>query len=198
MPRRYDMSKRRAAVAETKRRIAEATMELHNSQGPLATSWEQIAERADVSPATVYRHFPSYEELLPACGELSFEKLALPTEGDLSALLADEEDPRERLRILVDELYAMYERAGSVIWAVRRDRSELAQLQDAHELIEGRIGALIALALEPLDLDAETIRVVRALTDFHAWSAMRDSGLEPERARAEAVALLAPRLGLGD
>jgi AcrR family transcriptional regulator len=34
----------------------------------MATSMQDIAARAEVSLGTVYRHFPSLDELIPACG----------------------------------------------------------------------------------------------------------------------------------
>src|SRR6266511_4195895 len=44
-------------------------MALHAERGILATTWEDIARRADVAVATVYRYFPSLDALVPACGE---------------------------------------------------------------------------------------------------------------------------------
>ena len=41
---------------------------LHYEQGVAATSYVQIAERAGVGPATVYRHFPTLGSLVEACG----------------------------------------------------------------------------------------------------------------------------------
>lgn len=190
------MSKRRGAVEETKRRIVEATMELHNSQGVLATSWEQIAERADVSPATVYRHFPSFDELLPACGALSFSKLALPTEDQFRERLGEPADERGRLAGLVAEVFAIYERGGDTFWAMRRDRASLPILQQAHEQTEDRLAAFTEIALGPLGLDEELRRTVRALIDFHAWSAMREHGLRGQAAVEVTVGLLGCRLGL--
>jgi AcrR family transcriptional regulator len=64
------MEKRKAPVEETRQRIAEATLALHSEKGMFDTSWKDIAERADVSVATVYKHFPSLDELVPACGRV--------------------------------------------------------------------------------------------------------------------------------
>src|SRR3712207_4626602 len=77
-PRKYDMSKRAAAAEETRRRIVAAAQALHTEQGVAATSWEDIAERAGVGVGTVYRHFPSLDELVPACGRVVMDTLALP------------------------------------------------------------------------------------------------------------------------
>lgn len=189
MPRTYDMSKRRAAVEETKRRIVQATMELHNEQGVLATSWEQIAERAGVAPATVYRHFPTLDELLPACGALSFEKLALPASEEFAAELDDLEGTA-RLEKLVAETFSLYERGGDTIWAVRRDRATLEPMEAAHREIEERLDAMTALALEPLGIEPDRARVVRALIDYDVWSALRARGVEGDEAVREASALI--------
>src|SRR5919112_1504395 len=85
-PRNYDMSKRAAAAAATRRRIVDATRELHTEQGIAATSWDQIAARAGVGVGTVYRHFPTLDDLVPACGEISMEIVALPSAGAARAL----------------------------------------------------------------------------------------------------------------
>ena len=43
------MDKRKEAVEETRRSIVDATVALHAEQGILATSWEDIARKADVA-----------------------------------------------------------------------------------------------------------------------------------------------------
>src|SRR5919109_718318 len=176
-PRKYDMSRRSASVEETRRRIVEATIELHTSQGILATSWEEIARQADVAPATVYRHFPTLDELLPACGELGRRKLALPSDEEIAERFRGIRSRRERLRRLVDELFDLYERGGDVLRAVRRERALLAPLQEDNERIEERLDALTAAALEPFKLGEHDTAVVRALTDHDAWAALRERGI---------------------
>jgi AcrR family transcriptional regulator len=184
------MAKRAASVEETRRRIVEATMDLHTSQGILATSWEEIARRADVAPATVYRHFPTLDELLPACGELSMRQLALPSDEELAERFLGTRSRRERLRRLVDELFGLYERGGDVLRAVRRERALLSPLQEAHEEIEERLDALTAAALEPLELGEREIAVFRALTDYDAWAALRERGITGPDAVAVVAGLL--------
>jgi AcrR family transcriptional regulator len=188
------MTKRAAAVEETRRRIVEATMDLHTSRGILATSWEEIARRAEVAPATVYRHFPTLEQLLPACGELSMRRLALPSDEEIAERFRGARSRRERLRRLVDELFALYERGGDVLRVVRRERSLLPPLQRDHERIEERLDALTAAALEPFGVGDREIAVVRALTDYDVWASLRERGITGPEAVELVSGLLAGRL----
>jgi AcrR family transcriptional regulator len=171
------MTKRAASVEETRRRIVEATMDLHTSQGILGTSWEEIAQRADVAPATVYRHFPTLNELLPACGELGMRQLALPSDEEIAESFRGTRSRRERLRRLVDELFHLYERGGDVLRAVRRERALLPHLQEDHEEIEKRLDGLTAAALDPFELGEHEIAVIRVLTDYEVWAALRERGI---------------------
>src|SRR3954469_4262621 len=100
-PRKYDMSRRALAAEQTRHRIVDATRELHTEQGIAATSWDDIAARAGVGVGTVYRHFPTLDELVPACGEISMQIIALPDPDDAPALFDDLRSPAERLTRLV-------------------------------------------------------------------------------------------------
>ena len=86
-PRKYTMDKRKAAVQETRQRIVEATLALHAEKGIFGTSWQDIAHRADVSVGTVYKHFPSLDELVPACGELMYAITRPPSLEDVPVSL---------------------------------------------------------------------------------------------------------------
>ena len=56
--RAYTMQRRATLEAETRERIVRATVALHAERGGLGTSYAMIAKQADVSPQTVYNHFP--------------------------------------------------------------------------------------------------------------------------------------------
>ena len=56
--RRYTQRKRAADREETRLRIVEAAMALHEEIGPRDTTISAIAQRAGVQRLTVYRHFP--------------------------------------------------------------------------------------------------------------------------------------------
>src|SRR4028119_1289923 len=106
-PRNYDMTKRAAAAARTRKRIIDATRELHGEQGIAATSWDDIAARAGVGVGTVYRHFPSLDELIPACGEITMKVVAPPDPSTLPALFEHATNPAERIERLVRETFAI-------------------------------------------------------------------------------------------
>src|SRR5215217_6605534 len=67
MTRPYRKRRRAELEEETRRRITQATMELHELVGPAQTTVSAIAERAGVQRATVYRHFPDDMALITAC-----------------------------------------------------------------------------------------------------------------------------------
>src|SRR6476619_6543291 len=65
--RAYTMRARQENVDQTRLRITEATMQLHEEVGPAATTVSAIAELAGVTRLTVYRHFPDDDALIAAC-----------------------------------------------------------------------------------------------------------------------------------
>lgn len=67
--RPYRMRARAEAAAETRRRILEATIELHRERFFDQVSLEDIAERAGVTVQTVIRRFGSKERLIEAAAE---------------------------------------------------------------------------------------------------------------------------------
>src|SRR5438876_12333399 len=56
--RRYELKRRAEQQHETRCRIVDATIELHETIGPAATTFSDIAERAGGGRVTVYRPFP--------------------------------------------------------------------------------------------------------------------------------------------
>src|SRR5438128_6084269 len=85
-PRRYSLGKRAQAVEDTRRRIVDATFDLHNEKGVLNTSMQDVAERADVALRTVYHHFPTVNDLVNGCAGHVITLLAPPTPAFFAAL----------------------------------------------------------------------------------------------------------------
>jgi len=139
---------------------------------------------------TVYRHFPSLDELIPACGELSMEIVALPDPQEVRSLFDGVDAPAERIERLVRETFAMYERGAPELRAIRNEPDVHPHVAEAGEEIEASLTALVDAAVEPSGLTPADRAVVRAMVDLGTWQSLRDQGLGP----AEAVGAVSQML----
>ena len=99
MPRKYRMNSRTTAVEVTQSRIVRAAKTLHVDQGVQGTSYFEIAQKAGVAQATVYRHFPSLADLIPACASSIAVLQPITSKSRISAATARIHHPRN-LRML--------------------------------------------------------------------------------------------------
>jgi AcrR family transcriptional regulator len=180
-PRKYSMDKRKAAVEETRRRILEATLALHSEKGIFGTSWQDIAKRADVSVGTVYKHFPSLDELVPACGELMYAITRPPSLEDAPQIFAGASSLEERLGRLVDELFGFYERGAPYIETDFQER-QMPMVQEWEAHMRATIAGLTREALLPFGPDEGTVQAVSALLDFSTFKSFLDREIPKEQA----------------
>jgi AcrR family transcriptional regulator len=145
MARKYEQKRRAELQQETRRRIAEAALELHGSVGPAKTTISAIAEKAGVQRQTFYRHFPDELSLFRACSSLDLSENP-PPDPDLWASIAD---PEERLRVALAELYAYFR---------RRERTLANVLRDAEG--EAEVNANVREVLKPMAAHRERMREV--------------------------------------
>ena len=116
--RKYEQRKRAESVADTRRRITEAAVELHGTVGPARTTMSAVARRAGVQRQTLYRHFPTEEALLGACSAMFWEHAPPPDAGAWRAVA----EPGDRLSMGLDEAYRYYEQAAPMLAGIERDR----------------------------------------------------------------------------
>jgi AcrR family transcriptional regulator len=192
MPRRYDMTRRAASRNETRNRIIEATAKLHGERGVLGTTWQDIAREADVSVSTVYAHFPSLDELLPACGQVVMSRVRPPAAGDAGEIIGDARDTRERLVRVARALFSFYERGGPHIEVDIRER-QLPGMREWEESQRATVAALVGAALADEAPTATDVRLISAFFDLPTYKALRTRGVSTKRA-AETVVEVA--LGL--
>lgn len=192
-PREYDMSRRAAAVERTRRRIVEATVELHGERGIFGTSWRDIAERADVSVATVYKHFPSLDELVPACGELLMEKIRPPSPESAHDVIGNAVGVVERLERAALELFGFYERGGRHLESDVRER-ELPAMQEWEQYLRDTVDAFVREALRESRLDDVELEVACVFFDHSTFLAFQRRGIETPRAARIVAELLACRI----
>jgi AcrR family transcriptional regulator len=189
-PRKYDMGKRASSVAQTRRRIVDATRALHTERGIAATSWEDIASRAGVGVGTVYRHFPSLDELVPACGEVSLQVVALPDPRTAPDRFEGAGTANERMERLVGEVFAIYERGAPELRVIRNEPDAHPSVAAGATLLEASLAALV----EAAGVAPEHRAVVRAMLDLGTWQALRDQGLSAADAVGEVSGMLAARV----
>jgi AcrR family transcriptional regulator len=129
MARKYELRERAESVAQTRTRIVEATVELHEEVGPVRTTISAIADRAGVQRLTVYRHFPDEHALFEACSAHWAEQHPRPA----PAAWALVSDPEERLRAALNEIYAFFRETQGMIANLLRDLPESPVLRDVAE-----------------------------------------------------------------
>ena len=126
------MRRRAEQVDQTRQRIVEATVELHGSVGPAATTIAAIAEAAGVTRLTVYRHFPDDAALFAACSAHWNARQQLPDPGAWSQT----SDPAARLRAGLADLYRFYRAGADMLTCLFRDFAALPELYQ-HALRDG-------------------------------------------------------------
>ncbi len=169
--REYRMRKRAEGFDATRERIVEATAALHAEQGVAATSYVQIAERAGVGPATVYRHFPTLGSLVDACGAAVWEAIKPPLPENAPAVFAGLETRQQRIERLVAELDAFYGRSAVWLGIAARDRDRVPDLETFLRQVDVGVAALVREAMGSGPSEA-AIRLVTAVADVSVWRSL--------------------------
>jgi AcrR family transcriptional regulator len=185
--RPYRMKRRAELEQATRRRITESAVALHGSLGPARTSMSAVAEHAGVRRSTLYRHFPDEMALFEAC--TSHWRAANPV-PDLASWAAIQ-DPDERLRLALGELYAFYRSTQGMLENLHRDEAVSAPV--AHHF--GRFHAYLDAARTTLVAGRRVRgrgrrRVSAAIGHALAFATWRSLAIEQELDDAEAVALM--------
>jgi AcrR family transcriptional regulator len=139
--RRYNKVRRAVAEEETRTRIVDALLALHEEIGPARTTVSAIAARAAVERLTVYRHFPDELSMLRAC---STRWAALHPLPSLPTFRSG--DPLRWCGRVLERLYAWY----------RENQKMLTQVSLDAERVEA-VRALFGEFRRNLDALASTI-----------------------------------------
>lgn len=183
MTRSYRKAKRAETQEETREKIVRATIALHLDQGVATTSYSEVAERAGVGAATVYRHFPTMGSLVEACGAHIWQSIEPPRREHARALFEGHCSHAARLETLVRELDAFYGRAAAPLWSAVRDHDRVPELALFLKDVRAGVAALVAEALEQ-DPRAHPVGIAAAVADFATWRTLSDAGVgEGERSR---------------
>jgi AcrR family transcriptional regulator len=177
------MKRRAKRQEETRRRIVEATVEMHESVGMARTTISAIAEKAGVQRLTVYRHFPDERALFTACRGHWLAANPPPDPASWSQVL----DPEERLRKALAEVYAYHRRTEPMIANLVRDAQVMPLvLEIARPYLQHWERMRYVLATGWGVADERLALLLAALghaLDFQTWrSLVRQQGLGDEQA----------------
>lgn len=189
MARTYQKSRRAEAQEETRERIVRATTELHVEQGVATTTYLEVAARAGVGAATVYRHFPTMDALVEACGAHFWNAIEPLTPDAAAATFAGLDSSAARLNRLVEELDAFYERASAPLWSAVRDQDRVALLAQFLAEVGRGVSAYVAEALRE-ERGYDHVRTAAAVADFTVWRALSATGLGRTERRKILVAMI--------
>src|SRR5690606_21196145 len=148
MSRRYEQRRRAERQEETRQRIVEATVALHEDVGMLRTTISDVASRAGVERATVYRHFPNEQSLITACTNHYFTRFPPPDPDPWVTIT----DPVERLCTGLTAIY-VYHRLTEPMFS--RNLRDLPNVPAAREAVApmflhwGRIQEVLASGWGP-------------------------------------------------
>lgn len=179
-PRRYSMASRAAATEARRAQIVTHAIELFAERTAAATTMEDIAQAAGVAPATVYRHFRTFDALAQACAETAFNIAEIPTPEVAVAPFGDLPSLGEKLMRFIQIDCHCFERARTWLTAERRER-HLPAFDRTVSREEAALEAIVTGLLEPVGVDAVTRSVVVAVVDFPFWDSLRRGGVPVDR-----------------
>lgn len=186
MARSYRLYKRAEAQDETRQRIVDTAIELHQTIGPAATTFSEIARRAGVGRVTVYRHFPDENTLARACSGHYFAQHPAPEPARWDSIT----EPVERLRHALTDIYRYHRATEAMITRALADSREHPVMTPYHAHWQRTADALTA----PFHARGRRRTLLRAAIglaiSFDTWRALvRDHGLNEDQAVDVAIRL---------
>jgi AcrR family transcriptional regulator len=192
--RPYRMTRRAELEEQTRRRITESTVALHEELGPARTSISAVAERAGVRRSTVYRHFPDEEALFTACSSQWRAANPPPDPRSWAAI----EGPGARTETALRELYAFYGRTEEMYTSLLRDEPLVPIVHRLLGDFYGYLRAIQDILMAGRGLRGHAARRTRAAIGHAlAFPTWRSLTREQELADEEAVALMGGLVSLG-
>lgn len=164
------MRARQEHVDQTRLRITEATMRLHEEVGPAATTVSAVADLAGVTRLTVYRHFPDEGALVGACAA---HWGALHPPPDTAGWLSID-DPVQRLHAALLDVYTWARAAAPMMTKIYRDLHVMPTFVD-HSLSRQEQDRVTVLASGFPAAGRKALRLRAALThaiSFRTWQSL--------------------------
>ena len=179
--RKYNKSLRAEQQDETRERIIEALMELHEELGPANTSIKAIAEKAGVQRLTVYRHFPDEVSMFQACTSQWLELHPPPNMEEW----AEVENASERSCTAVLAFYRYYRQTEKMWNASYRDLDKVEALHAPMAQFEAYIDQvcddLVKVWKQTRNTKKQLQVTLRHSLRFSTWLSFNNAGLKDEK-----------------
>jgi AcrR family transcriptional regulator len=169
--RRYDASGRRAAAAETRRRVVRTAHELFVERGYAGTTIAAVAARAGVSTPTVFSAFGSKAGLLKACIDVAIAGDDTPlavADRPIAQWVNDTREPVELLGRYATMMGVLARRAGPIY-------DVMVRAADAEPELAGLLADFERQRLRAATLIAEAVAERGGLPDGTTLDEARDS-----------------------
>ena len=183
--RPYQLRARADSMDRTRAKITQAAIELHGTIGPAATTMSGVAERAGVTRATLYRHFPDEATLFKACSAEWRSANPAPDPAQWASIA----DPHDRLEKALPALYRWYRSSEAMRSNLLRDLAVLPQP------IRAGIESYPRTVADVLDVGwPRRSRLRRAAIGhgvaFETWQSLAHQGLNDTEAAKLIIALI--------
>ena len=155
MNRKYDASRRMEMAQRTRESILKAAFRLH---GQGIFDMESLAKEANVSVATVRKHFSTREALFEGCTTLGMTLVQMPDFGAIAAV----EGSADRAREAVRQVYTLHEALLGQAWSAFKLEDESPALAAALQQIESVVAAGAEVITAAWPARAETSDPFRA------------------------------------
>ena len=179
--RKYTKTRRAELQDETRERIVEATVKLHEELGPANTSIKAIAEAAGVQRLTVYRHFPDDISLFQACTSHYLGQHPPPNMAEWVEI----EDASERSRTALLAFYRYYRRTEKMWSVAYRDLDKVEALQRPMGQFEAYIDQVRDDLLASCNVTQENKKslalTLRHCLRFSTWVSLKNENLSDNK-----------------
>jgi AcrR family transcriptional regulator len=124
--RKYELKRRAERRDQTRQRIVDAAIHLHQTVGGEGATISAIAAQAGVERLTVYRHFPDMRSLLAACTSHYLSLNPPPDPADWQPM----SDPELGLSTALAEIYAYHRQTEAMMNSAVNDMATMPVLRE--------------------------------------------------------------------
>lgn len=179
--RKYTKTRRAEQQDETRERIVEAAVKLHEEFGPANTPIKAIAEEAGVQRLTVYRHFPDDASLFKACTSHYLGLHPPPNMADWAQIV----DASERSFTALLAFYRYYRQTEKMFTGAYRDLDKIEALQGPMGQFDAYIDMvsddLVATWNKTHAAKKQLQVTLRHALRFSTWQSLKNAKLKDEK-----------------